>query len=562
MKTKLEKIMERDANFYWKRYTKIRDHLQKQNFVEETNRNWNFFIGKQWEGLETGGFQNPPFYNFIKRHLEHKVSSISQTDMTVRYSDLNGASKQDLFEKLNGMYESCREKANFNLLDRQTLREAAITGDGFQYFGTPDVRDVQRLDTTAVLFGDETEPDIQRQPYLFIQERLSLATVKEMALENGKTPEEVATITSDTEKDGIIGNTEEIEHDSMSPDAKVTCLIYFERIDGIIYTCRTTKTLIFEDMHPIKAENALGQSRGMTLYPIVKMAWEDFPNSARGVSEVKYMIPNQIELNVTLARMSITNKRTAFPRLAVDINSVVNVEELDKVGGIIELNGSGQSVGQMIQYLSPAQMSGEPREYADNLLKITQELNGSGETTMGNINPNRVAASAYAEIRDQANLILGEKSERAIKFTEDRARLLIEMWSVYMVDGITYVKEVIDEATGQIVNETVKITQEELNSIKPDVRVDVAPSDAWSKDAEQKFIDGLLEQQQITFEEAVELYSDTGTAPKQKLRGVLAKRKQAQIQQQQAMEQMEEQAIMDQAVATWEEQDGSEQPTM
>lgn len=562
MKSKIEKVMERDANFYWKRYTKVRDHLQKQNFVEETNRNWNFFIGKQWEGLETGGFQNPPFFNFIKRHLEHKVSSISQTDMTVRYSDLNGAGSQDLFEKLNGMYESCREKANFNLLDRQTLREAAITGDGFQYFGTSDVKDVQRLDTTAVLFGDETEPDVQKQPYIMICERLPLSTVKEMALANGKSPEEVATITSDTEKDGVIGNTKEIEHDSMSPDAKVTCLIHLERIDGIIYTCRSTKTLIFEDMHPIKAENKLGQSRGLTLYPIVKMAWEDFPNSARGVSEVKYMIPNQIELNLTLARMSITNKRTAFPRLAVNIDSVVNADELDKVGGIIELNGGDMSVNQMIQYLSPAQQSGEPREYADNLLKITQELNGSGETTMGNINPNRVAASAYAEIRDQANLILGEKAERAIKFTEDRARLLIEMWSVYMVDGISYVKEVIDEKTGQIVNETITITQEELNSIKPDVRVDVAPSDAWSKDAEQKFVDSLLEKQQITFEEAVELYSDTGVAPKQKLREIIAKRKQAELEAMQQAQQMEEQAIMDQAVATWEEQDGSKQPTM
>ena len=212
----------------------------------------------------------------------------------------------------------------------------------------------------------------------------------------------------------------------------------------------------------------------------------------------------------------------------------------------------------MIQYLNPAQFSSEPREFADNLLKVTQELNGSGETTMGNINPNRVAASAYTEIRDQANLILGEKEERAIQFTEDRARLLIEMWSVYMTDGLTYTKEEIDETTGELVAVEVSISQDELNSIKADVRVDVARADAWSKEAEQKFVDTLLETQKITFEEAVELYSDTGVAPKQKLRQLLAKRRQAQM----AAQMMETNKIMDDAIAAWEEQDGNTQPQM
>lgn len=549
----------RDANFYWKRYTKGKDYMDKKNLIEETNRNWNFFIGKQWEGLEKGNMQEPPFYNFIKRHVEHKVASISQTSMTVRYSDLNGGGNQDLFDRLNGMYESCREKANFNLLDRQTLREAAITGDGFQYFGTSDIKDVQRLNTTSILLGDESETDVQRQPYIIIEERLPIETVKKIGIENGKTPEELSVITPDRDLDRIVGNDEEIEHDSLDPNAKVTCIIYLEKVNGVVYTCRTTKNCIFKDFAPIEAKNKMGKTRGLTLYPLVKISWEDYPNSARGVSEVKAMIPNQIELNQTLARISITNKQMAFPRLAVDANSVINRDELNRVGGIIELNGDGlHSVSQMIQYLNPAQFSSEPREFADNLLKVTQELNGSGETTMGNINPNRVAASAYTEIRDQANLILGEKEERAIQFTEDRARLLIEMWSVYMTDGLTYTKEEIDETTGELVAVEVSISQDELNSIKADVRVDVARADAWSKEAEQKFVDTLLETQKITFEEAVELYSDTGVAPKQKLRQLLAKRRQAQM----AAQMMETNKIMDDAIAAWEEQDGNTQPQM
>lgn len=572
MMDKTEQVLMRDANFYWKRYEKGRDYIDRKNLVEETTQNWNFFIGNQWEGLETGSREKPPFYNFIKRHVEHKVSTISQSSMTVRYSDLEGRGNPDIYEKLNDMYESCREKANLNLLDRQTLKEGAVTGDGFQYFGTDDVKDVQRLVNTQVLFGDESEQDIQKQPYITIEERLPVEVVRQIATENGKSPEEIQCIVADDDTDRLVGNRDELEFENRSPHAKVTCLINLEKVDGVVWTCRSTKTLVFEDMHPLTAENEIGDTRSMTLYPVVRFSWEDYPNSARGVSEVKPMIPNQIELNKTLARISMTIKQMAFPRLAVDANAVINKEQLNKVGGIIELNsGEMQSVSQMIQYLQPAQFSSEPRMFAENLLTTTQELSGSGETSMGNINPNRVAASAYTAIRDQANLILGEKEERAIQFVEDRARLFVEMWTVYGSGGYEFTKEVIDDMTGEITTETIKITAEELAEIKPDVRVDVSKTDAWSKEAEQQYIDTLLDKQQITFEEAIDLYSDTGIVPKQKLRLLLARRKQKEIQQQQAMleqqnmmnsGEMSEQDIADQAVAQWEEQDDNNEPQM
>ena len=377
MMDKTEQVLTRDANFYWKRYEKGRDYIDRKNLVEETTQNWNFFIGNQWEGLETGSREKPPFYNFIKRHVEHKVSTISQSSMTIRYSDLEGRGNPDIYEKLNDMYESCREKANLNLLDRQTLKEGAVTGDGFQYFGTDDVKDVQRLVNTQVLFGDESEQDIQKQPYVTIEERLPVEVVRQIAIDNGKSQEEVSCIVADDDTDRLVGNRDELEFENRSPHAKVTCLINLEKIDGVVWTCRSTKTLIFEDMHPLTAENDIGDTRSMTLYPIVKFAWEDYPNSARGVSEVKPMIPNQIELNKTLARISMTIKQMAFPRLAVDANAVINRDQLNKVGGIIELNsGDMQSVSQMIQYLQPAQFSSEPRMFAEDLLTTTQELSG------------------------------------------------------------------------------------------------------------------------------------------------------------------------------------------
>ena len=99
----------------------------------------------------------------------------------------------------------------------------------------------------------------------------------------------------------------------------------------------------------------------------------------------------------------MTTKLTAYPRLAYDANMVRNPDALSTVGSPIEVQTGGvQSVSQMVSYLNPAQSSGEPKQLTDDLLQITQELSGSGENSMGNIDLQRVAASAIIAVNDKA----------------------------------------------------------------------------------------------------------------------------------------------------------------
>lgn len=546
-----------ERNKFWDRYVKGIDYIQKKNLIVETNRNWNFYAGRQWEGLNSGG-EELPFLNFIKPTIKHKVSTVSQNNMVANYSDAEG--REDMaavYDRLNARFSADWERSNMDMELWSTVKDAAVTGDGIQYYGTENVADMQRLPCAAVLYGDESNQNIQQQPYIIIVQRLTVEAVKAEAKKNKIPDEEIQQIVPDNETDNTIGNREEVAEDRMSPNSKVTCIIHMEKKDGIVHIAKCTRSVVYEHEHPIATKNSRGEySRGLMLYPLVKISWEDYPNDARGLSEVKQLIPNQLEINKTLARRSLIIKMTAYPRIAYDENIVSNPEALEKVGEAIAVStGGAQSINQAIAYLNPAQANSDPKNYADDLLSMTQELSGSGETAMGNINPNRVAASAIIAIRDQAALPLNEQVAKMKTFVEDLAKLWIEMWLAYEPNGFDVTMKETNPFTGEEIEEIQKITKDDLDRLKPNIRIDTSQDNPWTKEAEQNWLDGVLDKQHITFEEYIDASPEHGIVPKNKMQAIIEKRKAMEAAQQ-------EQQIMDNAMAAWREQDGINEPQM
>ena len=196
----------RSPEKYWKRYERGKDYIRKKNLITRTNRNWNFYIGKQWEGIQSGG-EELPFFNFIKRTIKHRVFSITQNRMIANYSDSECREENnEIYQKLNAQFAVCWEKSNMDKEFGETLKDAAVTGDGIQFYGTANVADMQRLSCTSVLYGDESNPNIQAQPYIIIEQRLTVDVVKQQAKENGLSEEDIALILPDNENQDLIGN--------------------------------------------------------------------------------------------------------------------------------------------------------------------------------------------------------------------------------------------------------------------------------------------------------------------------------------------------------------------
>lgn len=510
----------------WQLYQKCKDYLDKKGLVTKTERNWNFYLGNQWVGCNTGG-EELPVLNFIAPVIKYKVAVVSQNSMTAKYSDMeNTADLTQIYDLLNKNFAQSWEKSKMESKTWEIIKNAAIQGDSYCFWEDDRTdKPPKILPNTSVLLGDENITELQEQPYIIIRERLEVEAVRRRAKENGIAKKDRELIVGDdnpTTENGVILNKYEVSH-------KVTSLLYMTKENGIVKIARSTAQCVYEPLHALE-----GDVTGLHSYPICSMIWEPQPYNARGMSEVAQMIPNQLEVNKTAARRAITVKLCAFPRIAYDSSTVQNPEDLDTVGKPIEVSGGGaQSVSQQVSYLNATNISSDAKYLQDDLLQMTKDLAGASDYATGNVNPEQASGQAIIAVRDSAQASLNENVARFKQFVEDMALLWFDMWVAYNPEGVQI--DTTDESGARIVK---VITQEELQQLKPTVRVDVSQDNQWTKLSEQQWLDNMFDRQQISLEEYAELAPDNGTVPKGKLRAILAKRAQQQAQQQ-ALQQQE-----------------------
>ena len=505
----------------WQKYEKCKNYMDGKSIVSKTERNWNFYIGDQWNGIKTGG-QELPMLNFIKPIVQYKVSSVAQNAMTAVYSDMDAnPSLQPVYEKLNKYWQQCWEKSKMNQAAWKALKAAAIQGDSYVYWEDADILSPPTvIPNTCIFLSNENIDNIQEQEYIIVQERWSYDACVAHARKNKISEKEIKLITTDNDTQSQIFNKKEV-------DDKVTVLFYMEKKDGVVRVGRATKTAIIEPVEPIQSMKDGKPLKSLSVYPIIPYVWEQVPNSARGVGEVEQLIPNQLELNKTLARRSMAVSIGAYPRLAYDANAIENPEDLNKVGVAIAVNGGGaQSINQMISYLNATNISSDADKLSNDLLQITKDLAGATDYALGNVNPEQASGTAIIAVRDSAQVPLSEQVARYRQWAEDVALLWLDLWIAYNPDGISFMA---DTEEGQI---KVDITQEELNALKPTVRIDVSPDNQWTKLAEQQSLDNLFMNNQLTLEEYVEATPDNSSIPKAKLKAIIDKRKQEQQMQQ------------------------------
>lgn len=510
----------------WQKYEKSKHYMDGKNILLKTERNWNFFVGKQWEATkDSEGLEDLPMLNFIKQTVNYKVSSISQHSITAIFSDMNSGNielgNDDVCHRMNNLFDISWQKAKMNRVARKSLKHSAVQGDSYVFWYSGDTRkSPQIVNNTQMRLGDENTVDIQEQPWIIIEERLAKDVVKERAKLQGCTEEELALIMTDSDNDTQLYNKEEVSN-------KVTSLVYMEKKNGIVHIARATKNVIYEELHPIaQTKNNEPIGTGLTMYPIVPMIWEEVPNSARGSSEVEHLIPNQLELNKTLARRAISVKMTAFPRVAYDEGMLANPEDLDKVGSALRLTGgNAQAISQMIAYLSPQAQSQDAKLLSDELLEKTKDLSGASDTALGNIDLSRVSGTAATTIRDQQQVPLNDQVTMYQEFVENVALLWFDIWKAYYPDGIEF--------------DGIRVEAEEIENIVPNVRIDIAEDTTLSRMTSQQEISNLFNNNKITFDEFAEAYPEHASIDKKILLRIAEQRRQAQLAQQQAMEQQQ-----------------------
>lgn len=514
---------EADLTTIWRQYQKGCDYLSQQNIYEQTDENYRMYEGDQWYGLESGS-ERLPIYNIIAPIIKYKVAMVAQNGMTIHYSSMNDrdpnmhAELMKVCEQLNKYASSTWERLKLDKISWDVITNACIAGNDYLYFYQDgDGLKMEQIDNTNIHFSNEQERDIQKQKYILIASRRFVSEIRAAAAQNGVKKEDLDLIQPDNDTEHQAGDSAKTE--VQGDDGKCISVLKMWKQDGCVHISRSVRNLIYQKDTRID---------GMKLYPLVSMMWEQKKGAARSDGAVRFLIPNQLEINKGLARMALSVKKTAYPTLAVKTDAIENPAALDTIGATIEVSGqSVQDLDDIIKYIQPAQMGNAANNLMQDMITTTRDLAGAGDAVTGQINPEKASGAAIIAVRDAAALPLNAPIAGYRQFVEDIALVWYDMWTAYNPNGMEIV---VDDTP-------VTIPAEVLQEMKIDVRVDVSATNPYSKYAQEQTLENLMTQQLISFDEYVEALDDDAAAPKGKLLDILQKRK---LQQQNQMTQMQQ----------------------
>lgn len=531
----------------WKLFEHGRNFLRMNNIYAETDINYQFYNGNQWEGADLGGIE-PIQNNFIETIVDYKLGKINANLWGINFSSDNFEKEfrpiaEKTCELLNKRAAKVWEMDKMDGKIRYMTEDAAVNSEGIIYsdFDIDKQNPINEvLNKCDVHYGNEQSEDIQSQPYIIISKRVPVTEAIEFAKLNGATEEQIACIKGDRDSFENSGADSKWEKDPMC-----TIVTKMWKEQGKVWFSKSVKYLEI-----LKAEES-----DLTLYPLVHFLWKHKKGSARGEGEVKHLIPNQKEENKTLARAALSIKQNAYPQKVADMSKIVNPSAINQVGGTIKTSGGVENVKNVFGYVEPAQMSGDVFKFMSDLISVTRELRNASDIATGGINPAEASGRAILAVQQASEQPLSKQTYALKDTIEDLARIWLDMWTVNTPNGMSLEEEVTDPKTGQNYIQMVEIPESVLQNLKGVVKVDITPKGAYDKYAQEVSIENLLKagyfnaQRLSELKTYVQLLDDDSVMPKSKLLDAISymeeeQMKIAQIKAQQQTMQMRAQAFM------------------
>ena len=476
------------------------------------------YNGDQWGGAKLGEIE-PVQKNFIKPIVKYKQAVIHSNLYAIKFESQNYEDKlfrknaERFCEMLNGYAARVWERDKMDSKGRQITKDAAINDEGILYvdFDKENMYLVNEvIDKNDIYYANENDADIQSQPYILIRKRMPVSNAVEFAQSKGLSDDKLEMIIGDNDTFDQAGEAAKREVDN------AVTIVYKMYRDGenVHYSVSTRWVDILEDV-----------DLGIKLYPIAHMNWEDKKGSARGEGEVRHLIPNQIEVNKTEMRRLLTVKNEAYPRTVVDTSKIDNISDLDRVGGIIETNGTPvDDVRKVVGTIPPAQMSPDVVKLQEDLINVTRGLAGAGDAATGEVDPESASGRAILAVQQASQAPMTEQRESFKAFIEDVARIWLEYLIAYSDGGIEMQEEVTDPATGETAIQLVKVPQTALRKLQANVKVEITPKGVYDRFAQEQTIENLLIQGFFNIQRLselkvyTELLDDDSVAPKMKLK--------------------------------------------
>ena len=470
-----------------KEYISGVEFKQGLGLYESVETNENFFIGRQWEGVEAGGLPTPVF-NFLKRVVLFSVANVTAENWALHAHPLSAhpfpgaeaqGGKELITQALKEQFASLFEFNQLGALLREFARNAAVDGDGCTYSYWDAEAETggklkgcvrtELLQNTQVHFGDPNRRSVQDQPYILIERRLQLEEARTMAREAGLSENDVASIAPD-DKEGGCKHMDQLAGDRVT----VLLRLWKDKESGHIWGYECTRNL------ELKAPWDLG----IRLYPLTWMSWDFVQDCYHGQAMITGLIPNQIFVNKLFAMSMVSLMTMAYPKVLYDRTRVEKWS--NRVGAAIAVSGPVEDVARN---MSPAAISPQIGQFIDLAVGYTQRCLGASDAALGDSRPDN--AAAIVALQRAAATPMELTRQNLSQSIEDLGRIYMEFMAAdYGVRPV--------ELRGRNGLVTVPLDFAILREIPLGVKLDAGTSFYWSEIASMQTLDNLLLQGKIS----------------------------------------------------------------
>lgn len=550
------KEMDDIAGKIWNQYQNGLRYFERTKLSAEWQGCENFYEGKQWPNPTKNTKNLPrPVVNLCSMIADNKKAGILSEKLKLVFSpsEMFGERLEQatqgarIFTKFT---ENISKEMKLEDLDDEAVDYSVRLGTYIYHFfwdkeiiggmESPFIGGLRGeiLHPKNVIVSNPRERDVQKQKYIIIASIESLSSVKEQAKIN-RVPN-IDEIVSD----------HEIEDEATKDLEVCTILTKYSRKSGKVVWSKSTKDVLIQEptlwepkTQKIRLEDEEVEENGSELsepdvaeetnnlskrqlYPIIIKSHKKRKDCIYGIGEVAQAIANNKVVNFNLALMLLSVQQTAWPKIVQKAGALARQTITNAPGEILTDNSKGQQWG--FKYMEPTGFNAQALTLTDSLISLTRTTTGSSEVVTGEVMGANMAASAIIALQNQAKKPIEMYQRSFYSAHIEIGKIFEQFFKFYYTDDRLFSYE---EDNQVVVNE---MNGENYKDIEFSTAVDVGSAGEFSDALTVSLLDSMKANQDIDFDEWIELYPDSIMSFKAQLK----KMRQKKIEEQQMQEQL------------------------